>query len=148
MVEPNVSLCNWCALLGTVYVGHNTSTGAYPACANSVSIARGVKVGSAAFSGAGVTIREYLRIGPHALVDIGAVVIRDVPEGSIAVGNPSSAIGRTAEAKSLRENAVDVGICDRPVLPPRKPSGTIRETMVVITPEEVSDTVALRAVQD
>jgi len=51
-LEPNVSLGNWCAMLGGVHIAHDTCIDAYTACANSVSVAGGVRVGPAAFIGA------------------------------------------------------------------------------------------------
>jgi len=109
VLEPNVSLGNWCAMLGGVYVAHDTRIDTYVACANSVSMAGGVKVGSAAFIGANATVREYLRIGRCAVVGMGATVIRDIPEGSIAVGNPSKVVG----TNTLFEEEV-VTVYDKP----------------------------------
>lgn len=88
ILEPNVSLSNWCAMLGRVYVAHDTRMGDYVTCANSVSIAGRVTIGVAAFIGANATVRERTQIGANALVGMGCVVIRDVPNGQIIVGNP------------------------------------------------------------
>jgi UDP-3-O-[3-hydroxymyristoyl] glucosamine N-acyltransferase len=115
ILEPNVSLGNWCAMLGRVYVGHDTRIDAYTVCANSVSIAGGVMVGSASFIGANATIREYLRIGRCTLASVGAAVIRDIPEGSIAVGDPSRIIGRTPVVESPPEQSEEADICAMPV---------------------------------
>jgi len=57
VLEPNVSLGNWCAMLGGVHIAHDTCIDAYTACANSVSVAGGVRVGPAAFIGANATVR-------------------------------------------------------------------------------------------
>jgi len=45
------------------------------------------------FIGADVIILPGVRIGPNAIVGAGAVVTKDVPEGSIAGGNPAVVIG-------------------------------------------------------
>jgi len=101
VLEPNVSIGNWCAMLGRVYIAHDTCIGDYAACANSASIAGGVRVGLCAFIGANATVRECLQIGRHTVIGMGAVVIRDIPDGSIVVGNPSRIIGETAQAELL-----------------------------------------------
>jgi sugar O-acyltransferase (sialic acid O-acetyltransferase NeuD family) len=88
VLEPNVSLGNWCAMLGRVYIAHDTRMDDYTVCANSASIAGGVSVGSATFIGANAIVREHIRIGNNALVGMGSVVIRDVPDNSVVVGNP------------------------------------------------------------
>jgi acetyltransferase-like isoleucine patch superfamily enzyme len=38
-------------------------------------------------------IRERCRIGEYAVVGAGAVVIADVPDGTIVAGNPARVIG-------------------------------------------------------
>jgi acetyltransferase EpsM len=101
VLEPGVSLGNWCAMLGSVYIAHDTCIDAYTACANSVSIAGGVRVGVATFVGANATVREYLQIGRYAVVGMGAVVIRDIPEASVAVGNPSRIVGEVTPTEFL-----------------------------------------------
>lgn len=88
ILEPNVSLGNWCAMLGRVYVAHDTRMDDYVTCANSASIAGRVTMGVATFIGANATIRERTRIGTSALVGMGCVVIHDVPDGQVVVGNP------------------------------------------------------------
>jgi len=135
VLEPNVSLGNWCAMLGGVHIAHDTCIDAYTACANSVSVAGGVRVGPAAFIGANATVREYLQIGRSTVIGMGAVVVRDIPEGSIAVGNPCRITGKTVPRESLREQSERVDIHDKlarvPIKDVEKPSGASG----VVTPE-------------
>lgn len=48
-----------------------------------------VEVGSHAFVGAGAVVLPGIRIEPGAIVGAGAVVTRDVPAGTIVIGNPA-----------------------------------------------------------
>jgi acetyltransferase-like isoleucine patch superfamily enzyme len=41
------------------------------------------------YLGQGCTVRQELRIGAGSLVGMGAVVVRDVPPGSVVAGNPA-----------------------------------------------------------
>lgn len=50
--------------------------------------------------GGGATILPGLEIGPGAMVGAGAVVVRDVPERAIVVGNPAHVIGYTEDTSS------------------------------------------------
>ena len=56
--------------------------------ANSV-VGGNVTLGRGAHVGTNATIRENITIGDFALVGSGSVVLNDVPENSIVVGNPA-----------------------------------------------------------
>ena len=47
--------------------------------------------------GAGVMICPGVRIGKDSVIGAGSVVVRDIPEGSLAVGNPCNVIGKARE---------------------------------------------------
>lgn len=51
-----------------------------------IRIRRGCWIGSRAFIGPGVTV------GEHCVVNAGSVVVRDVPDWSIAAGNPATVV--------------------------------------------------------
>jgi acetyltransferase-like isoleucine patch superfamily enzyme len=42
----------------------------------------------AMYIGSNATVRERVRIGDYSMVGAGAVVISDVPENTVVVGNP------------------------------------------------------------
>jgi len=53
-----------------------------------------VRVGACAMIGTGASVLPRLRIGRNAMVGAGAVVIRDVPDDAVVVGNPARPIWR------------------------------------------------------
>jgi acetyltransferase-like isoleucine patch superfamily enzyme len=56
------------------------------------------------FIGEGALVRYGVRIGPNAVVGIGAVVTRDVPPNSVVAGNPARVIGTWSDyLAKLRE---------------------------------------------
>jgi sugar O-acyltransferase (sialic acid O-acetyltransferase NeuD family) len=59
-----------------------------------VHFAGKVHCGEEAFIGVGAAALPGIRIGARATVGAGAVVIRDVPDGAMVVGNPARAINR------------------------------------------------------
>jgi acetyltransferase-like isoleucine patch superfamily enzyme len=54
-----------------------------------VTLAGGLYVEADGYIGQGCQIRQQLRIGRKSLIGIGAVVVKDVPAGSVMVGNPA-----------------------------------------------------------
>jgi acetyltransferase-like isoleucine patch superfamily enzyme len=52
----------------------------------------GITIGAGAWMGAGVKILDGVTIGPHAVLGAGAVVRRDVPAHSVAVGIPARVV--------------------------------------------------------
>jgi len=56
---------------------------------------------SGAFLGCGVNVIPGICVGPESTVGAGAVVIRDIPNNSIAVGVPANVIGSTLKTSGL-----------------------------------------------
>jgi len=48
-----------------------------------------ILTGEAGFIGANATVRERTHIGSRAVVGMGSVMLKDVAEGRIVVGNPA-----------------------------------------------------------
>lgn len=57
--------------------------------ASGVLLAGSVHVEAGCYLGQGCTVRQELRVGAGSLVGMGAVVVRDVPPGSVVAGNPA-----------------------------------------------------------
>jgi len=58
-------------------------------------LARAIKIGSRAWLGGGVIVCPGVTIGEEAVVGAGSVVVRDVPAGVVAAGNPCRIIKKT-----------------------------------------------------
>lgn len=56
-----------------------------------------VIIGSRIFIGAGAIILPNVKIGNDVIIGAGSVVTKDIPNGSIAAGNPAKMIGNTYE---------------------------------------------------
>ena len=60
------------------------------------------------FIGSYSIILPNLKIGPNAIVAAGAVVTKDVPEGTIVGGNPAKVIGKFDDLAKKRMNEIGV----------------------------------------
>ncbi len=81
-----------------VFIGPNVSI--YTACHSTDPVERnsrrewaeGVTIGNNVWIGGSVTILPGVRIGDNVTIGAGSVVVRDIPSGSIAAGNPCRVI--------------------------------------------------------
>jgi acetyltransferase-like isoleucine patch superfamily enzyme len=62
----------------------------YPGQASSAALMSGPWIGPGAQIGINVTILPFVRIGAGCLIGAGSVVARDVPDGTVAFGNPAT----------------------------------------------------------
>ncbi len=51
-----------------------------------------IKVGSDVWFGGGVTVLPGVTIGDNVVIGAGSVVVKDIPSGVVAVGNPCKPI--------------------------------------------------------
>ena len=78
-----------CKVDDNVFIAHNVQVGENTVIIANSEISGSVKIGHGVWIAPGVTIIEGVKIGNDSLIGIGSVVIKDVPPGVVAVGNPA-----------------------------------------------------------
>ena len=63
--------------------------------------AKSIKVGNDVWFGGGVTVLPGVTIGDNVVIGAGSVVVKDIPSGVVAVGNPCKPIRKITEADKL-----------------------------------------------
>ena len=54
-----------------------------------------VRIGNNVFIGAKTTVLPNVKIGNNVVIGAGSIVTNDIPDNSLAVGNPARVIGST-----------------------------------------------------
>jgi len=80
----------------------------HPGCEFSAQCMKGPHIEEGVEIGVNVTILPFVRIGAHSVIGSGAVVNKDVPPGSVVVGNPGRVICTIHDLKCQS------GLTDRP----------------------------------
>jgi acetyltransferase EpsM len=88
-LSPDTTISDNCMLLPNSFVGHDSFMDRFAHLATNAVVGANVHVGKAVHIGSNATIREKVTLGDYSLVGAGAVVLTDVPENSIVVGNPA-----------------------------------------------------------
>ena len=88
-LSPDTTLEDNCIMLPNSFLGHDSTLRRFAHVASNATIGANVVVGKACHIGTNCTIREKVNIGDFCLVGSGAVVLNDVLDNSIVVGNPA-----------------------------------------------------------
>jgi acetyltransferase EpsM len=80
IINTSASVDHDCLIEDFVHIAPNTS------------LCGGVEVGEGTLIGAGTTIIPLVKIGKWCTIGAGAVVVEDIPDHSVAVGNPAKII--------------------------------------------------------
>ena len=94
MIAPNVvinaqstigagSICNTSCI-----IEHECQIGAFCHVAPGATLCGNVQVGDLSFIGANSVVKQGIRIGKNVIIGAGTVVIKDVPDNTVIVGNP------------------------------------------------------------
>ncbi|MFF1821747.1 acyltransferase [Kribbella sp. NPDC058245] len=70
----------------------------------------GITIADDVWIGSGVTILDGVTIGPHTIIGAGAIVTKDVPENSIAAGNPARVLRSRVGSGSVGSGRTVAGL--------------------------------------
>ena len=89
LVNPNASIGDNCVLCAGVIVEHDCWVGNHVYLSPGVCLAGASRVNDGAFIGTNASILPEVEIGADSIVGAGAVVIKDVPAGTVVAGVPA-----------------------------------------------------------
>ncbi len=93
-IHSNVFIPEYSILEDGAWVGPNAvfTNASYPLSVDAKASLKGPRLLAGAKIGANATLLPDVTIGRNALVGAGSVVVRDVPDGKVVVGNPARII--------------------------------------------------------
>ena len=91
-----------------VFIGPNCGfyTAGHPVDAEQrnqgLEYAKPIKVGNDVWIGGNVCVMPGVTIGDNVVIGGGSVVVKDIPSGTVAVGNPCKAVRKITEADRMK----------------------------------------------
>ncbi len=107
-IHSNAFIPEYSILEEDAWVGPNVvfTNALYPLSRDAKATLKGPHLLRGAKVGANATLLPGIVIGCNALIGAGAVVVRDVPDGKIVVGNPARVIKNVADLEVYQVNRV------------------------------------------
>ena len=101
-IHSQAFIPEYCVLEDGCWIGPNAvlTNAKYPKSPNAKAELAGVHIMKNAKVGANATVLPRITIGENALVGGGAVVTKDVNDGTVVVGNPAKVVKNTANIES------------------------------------------------
>ncbi len=124
-------LADECYVMGRVFIGHDSVIGDEVTVTSGVQIGGHCEVWAWANLGLGAVVHQRLRIGPGAMVGMGAVVCEEVGAFRVVVGCPARATGVNLVGLSRRG-------CEEPVIQALEPYLRAEGTLPDGVPEHVA----------
>ena len=92
VIQPRVTLKNNVMLWSGNHIGHGSIIKDHAYLASHVVISGHVEIGMRCFVGVNATVRDFVKVGDDTFIGMGALVTRDLPEGSVVLPSRSEII--------------------------------------------------------
>lgn len=101
-ITCNVHIGLGCLINKHAVIGHDVIVGDYSVISPNVTIGGNTNIGKACYLGSGAIIRNCIKIGDNSIIGMGAVVLCDVLENSVMMGNPAKFIRNNDEKRVFK----------------------------------------------
>lgn len=89
-------------ILPNCNIGHDVIIGNNSVISGATNIAGMCEVGENTYIGMSTIIKENVKIGNFTIIGLGSVVVRDIPNDTIALGNPARPMKKNDEKKVFK----------------------------------------------
>lgn len=84
------------------FIGHEVCIGSHCLIGVNVSLGGKCVVGDETFIGTGVPVKDRAHIGSQSIIGLGSMVLRDIPDGVIALGNPAKPVKKNEDHRVFK----------------------------------------------
>ncbi|MBN2403131.1 MAG: acetyltransferase [Spirochaetes bacterium] len=92
LTPSNLTVGKNVVVMSHAHLSHDCLIGDHSVIASSAVISGNCKLGKCTYIGINASIREEIIIGEYSIVGMGAVVVKNVPDNTVVVGNPAKVI--------------------------------------------------------
>lgn len=89
VINPDAVIKKGCIINTNSVIEHDCGVGEYSHISPSVALAGGTLVGDNTWIGIGSCSKQLVKIGSNSTIGAGSVIIKDIPAGVVAFGNPA-----------------------------------------------------------
>ena len=93
-LSPDTTLEDNCIMLANTFLGHDSTLKRFAHIATNGVVGANVTVGRAVHVGSNSTVREKVTIGDFSLIGAASMVLKNVPDRSIVIGNPAKLLNQ------------------------------------------------------
>lgn len=90
VIQPTSRIGNNVMLWSGNHIGHGSVIGDHTYLASHVVISGHCEIGQRCFFGVNATLRDFLTIGDDCFIAMSAAIVKDMPQGSVALAAPST----------------------------------------------------------
>ncbi|GFI07871.1 UDP-N-acetylbacillosamine N-acetyltransferase [Lachnospiraceae bacterium] len=99
LISCDTKIGNNVGIEAFVSIGHDCVIGENCQISSGVMVGGGSWIGAGTYIGINVPVKENTKIGSNSIVGMGSIVLRDIPENVIALGNPARTMKYKDESK-------------------------------------------------
>lgn len=101
-IAPEAYIHDNVCINGHTIIGHNVEIGENSQVCSHVIVTGSTTVGANTFLGAASAVRDHLSIGENVIISMGAIVMKDVRDNKIVMGNPAREIAENTDQKVFK----------------------------------------------
>lgn len=101
-ISVNSCIGRSCFINKDALVGHDCKLGDYCVLSPRVTLGGNVSIGENTYIGTGAVIRNGISIGRNVIIGMGSVVVKDVEDEEVVVGNPATFLRKNDKHRVFR----------------------------------------------
>ncbi len=98
-ISCNIEMKDYVLIQSHVNIGHDCIIGENSTLSSGTCISGAVHIGDGTYIAVGTLVKQGITIGSDSVVGMGSIVLKDIPENVIALGNPARAMKHKDDAR-------------------------------------------------